>query len=651
MLVLLVVSAGGYMGFRAAGVGPFGTLMSKGVLDDRDIIVLADFENLANDTLIGRTITEAFRIDIAQSPIISVADPVYIAGVLRRMERRPDTPLDFALAREVALREGLRAVIAGEVASLGSGYVISARLVSAESGAALASLRETADGVDELLPAIDRLSKALRERIGESLKSIRVNEPLAHVTTSSLAALQKYSQAVRAIGSEGDSDKGMALLEEALALDSTFAMAWRKLGAEAGVRGETSRSKEAHRKAFQYRDRLTDRERYLTIATYHSAVSGDREKSITALRTLLDTYPDDHWALVRLGQGYEYQRDYERAAMLHLRAIEIAPYSLYGYYNALYAQVALGDFTAADSTLEAFAENLGGIPAEIIARGTVAAARGDYESARTAALELQNAWGASSVMRWLTTGSLVMIARTRGRLAEAERHSIEAMTIAEERGRGSDYLSAALDLALQDLWYRARTEAATTRVETALERHPLASLPPVERPYLDLASFYALAEQTERARALVADYEAAWPPDMRRADEHALHTVRGDLALAEGRIDDAIREYRLGDEGPCELCMGFQLGRAYDMAGQPDSAIANYEGYVTGHSAWAIYAHSYQLAPAYERLGDLYEKRGDTTNAIRYYGKLVDLWKDADPELQPRVEAARRAMETLSTDR
>jgi tetratricopeptide (TPR) repeat protein len=336
--------------------------------------------------------------------------------------------------------------------------------------------------------------------------------------------------------------------------------------------------------------------------------------------------------------------------MLHLRAIEIAPYSLYGYYNALNAQVALGDFAAADSTLAAFAENLDGVPAEIMARGMVAAARGDLESARTAVLELQNAWGASSTMRWLTTSSLVMIARTRGRLAEAERHSIEAMTIAEGRGRGSDCLSGALDLALQDLWYRARTEAATTQLEAALERYPLASLATVERPYVELASFYVLAERPDRARALLADYEAAWPPDMRRADEPALHRARGDLALAEGRIDDAIREYRLGDEGPCELCMGFQLGRAYDMAGQPDSAIANYERYVTGHSTWAIYAHSYQLAPAYERLGALYEQRGDTAKAIYYYSKLVELWKDADPELQPRVEAARRVMEALSPD-
>jgi tetratricopeptide (TPR) repeat protein len=97
--------------------------------------------------------------------------------------------------------------------------------------------------------------------------------------------------------------------------------------------------------------------------------------------------------------------------------------------------------------------------------------------------------------------------------------------------------------------------------------------------------------------------------------------------------------------------MGFQLGRAYDMAEQPDSAIANYERYVNAQSFWAIFPHAYQLAPAYERLGALYEQQGDVRKAIYYYGKLVELWENADPELQPRVDAARRAMAALSGDR
>jgi tetratricopeptide (TPR) repeat protein len=648
---VLGVAVTGYTLMRSLGIGPVGSLVAKGVIDERERVILADFENLTGDTLIGHVVTELFRIDIAQSPIISIADPVYVAAVLGRMERDADTPLDFALAREVALREGLRALIAGEVSSLGSSYVISARLVSAESGAELASFRETAGDADEVQPAIDRLSEALRERLGESLKSIRATEPLAQVTTSSLAALQKYTQAVRAIDVEGDSDKGMALLEEALALDSTFAMAWRKLGAEAFNREEAARAVAALRKAFQYRDRLTDRERYLTIASYDIWVTGDRDQSITTLRTLLDTYPDDVYALANLADSYIYERDYERAETLGLRMIEVAPYLMIGYNITVRSQVALGESAATDSTLAAFAEKLRGNPYEIGTRFLVAAVRGDYESARRGVVELQHDWGVSPGMRWFATDMLALIARIRGRLAEAERYSIETMNIAEERGRGSDYLSEALDLALQDLWYRGQAKAATTVIETALERHPMASLPVVERPCLELASFYALAERPDRARALLADYEAARPPDMRRLDEPALHTARGDLALAEARIDDAIREYRLGDEGYCEMCMGFQLGRAYDMAEQPDSAIANYERYVNAQSFWAIFPHAYQLAPAYERLGALYEQQGDVRKAIYYYGKLVELWENADPELQPRVDAARRAMAALSGDR
>jgi tetratricopeptide (TPR) repeat protein len=97
--------------------------------------------------------------------------------------------------------------------------------------------------------------------------------------------------------------------------------------------------------------------------------------------------------------------------------------------------------------------------------------------------------------------------------------------------------------------------------------------------------------------------------------------------------------------------MGYRLGWAYDLAGRPDSAIANYERYVTGHFVLLIFSHSYQLAPAYERLGALYEQQGDTRKAIYYYGKLLTLWENADPELRPRVASARQALEALSTDR
>jgi tetratricopeptide (TPR) repeat protein len=648
---LLGVIVTGYMAMRVLGIGPVGSLVAAGVLDERERIILADFQSQTGDTLLAAAATEAFRIDLAQSPLVTLVDPTHVGQVLRRMQREPTARLDLALAREVAIRDSDKAVIAGEINNAGLGFVLSAQLVSAPTGEILASYRETANDSAAIIGAIDRLSKKLRERIGESLVTIRGNERLESVTTSSLEALRKYSQAVRAIGTEGDSDKGIALLEEAVALDSTFAMAWRKLGAESGNRGETDRSVQALRNAFKYRERLTDRERYLTVATYHTGVTGERDKSIIALSTLLDTYPDDPWALVRLGIEYAELRDYEQAEQLQLRAIAAAPYSLFGYFNAIVAQVALGKAAEAETTLVHFAENLPGNPIVPNARGLMAAARGDYSSAEAAILELQRDWGRSLGWRSAASNSLAALARIRGRLADAERHSMEAMATGEQRRRPADYLAGALDVAGADLWFLGRTESAMARVEAALERYPLQSIAPVERPYLRLASFYALAEEADRARALLSEYEAAVAPELRHRAEGELHRTRGDLALAEGRLDETIPEYRLGDQGLCAMCAGFPLGRAYDISGEPDSAISNYERYVTDHSILEVFPHSWQLAPAYERLGTLYEQRGDTQKAIYYYNKLVELWANADPELQPRVDAARRAIAALSTDR
>jgi hypothetical protein len=122
MLVLLAVSTGSYMGLRAAGIGPFGTLLTKGVLEERDRVVLADFENQTSDSLLAVAATQLFRTALSQSTAVYVVGQEYVANVLRRMEVEPDAPLDYYLAREVAVRQGLKVVIAGEVIAVGGSY-------------------------------------------------------------------------------------------------------------------------------------------------------------------------------------------------------------------------------------------------------------------------------------------------------------------------------------------------------------------------------------------------------------------------------------------------------------------------------------------------------------------------------------------------
>src|SRR5262249_18832761 len=143
-------------------------------------------------------VTEAVRTDLGQSKVISIMPPTAVAGALQRMQRPVDSPVNLSVAREIAQREGVKAIVAGDVTALGSGYVISIRLVSADSGSELAAYRASVDGTGQLLDAIDKLTRKLRGRIGESLKAVRDAPALDEVTTSSLDALRKYAEAVRA---------------------------------------------------------------------------------------------------------------------------------------------------------------------------------------------------------------------------------------------------------------------------------------------------------------------------------------------------------------------------------------------------------------------------------------------------------------------
>src|SRR6266704_1465457 len=237
----LGLGAGVYTAMRVLGIGPVGTLVASGVLEKRDRMVLADFENRTTDSTLGPSLTEALRVDLAQSPVVRLLD---------------GTALDVVLARELAQREGAKAVVRGEIDPVGRSYVLSADLLSAADGTVLVTLRENAKDDGAIIEAVDRLSGRLRERIGESLRTIRASEPLEQVTTGSLDALRKYSQAVREFEA-GNLEQTITLLQEATALDTGFAMAYRKLAVQlSNTGGPPSGIYAAATAAFRHRDRL-----------------------------------------------------------------------------------------------------------------------------------------------------------------------------------------------------------------------------------------------------------------------------------------------------------------------------------------------------------------------------------------------------------
>jgi tetratricopeptide (TPR) repeat protein len=636
-----------YTAMRLLGIGPVGTLVASGQLSEKDQLVVADFENRSADASLAGSVTEAFRIDLAQSPVVRILTTAQISDALTRMQRDPGAPITSALAREIATREGAKAVVAGEISALGKGYVLSARILSAGDGSELVALRETAADDAGIVAALDKLSGRVRERIGESLKTIRGSQPLDQVTTGSLEALRLYSEAAQ-LSDQGSHDKAIPMLEQAIALDSGFAMAWRKLAVALGnSRASEERMIAATTRAYQHRDRLPEVERQLTIAYYYGTVDVDLAKEEAAYRRILAISPDNGVAvnnlalrLVKLGRAAEAESLIAPAA----RASE-NPGNI--YLQLLAAQVGQGHDDDARRTLVMMSRQAPTLPLYLWGRAFVLQTMGDYTGAERAWLDLGlNARDPS--FQTLMHGGLAGLAQTRGKLAEAERQTRLGIGVSERRGLPGSALAGAANLALQYVLFRRDSAGALRIMETALQQHPLDSVPALDRPGAEVALVYAVAGQRARARQLLTAYEAQVPEGIRRG-RWEWYRARGWVALAEGRASDAVAAFTQGrNADSCPDCGAWEEGVAFERANLPDSALAAYQRAADRGTVWKPLGDAWGLAPSLKRLGELYEERGNRQRAQEYHGRFLDLWKDADPALQPAVREVRTRMAQLA---
>ena len=620
-----------------------GSLLGRGELEERDPIVLAQFAG--GDTALAGAVTEAFRVDFEQSPVVRLVAPQQVADVLRRMQRDPGDPVTEALALEIAEREGYKAILTGEVNAIGGGYVLSARLLAAD-GRVLTSTRETATDSTGVLTAIDALSKTMRERIGESLRTIRANQPLDQLTTSSLEALRKYSQADRA-RNDGDPFRALELLQQAVEIDPEFAMAWRKMAAIlVGPGMDQDRLVAAATRAYELRDRLTEKESHLAAAAYNDWVVGDIDAAVRAYRSVLDVNPDETTALNNLANILSRRGDYEEAARLTARAMELGGSMV--FYNNHAAQLhALGREDEGIAILERartmYPENQD--PGFLIA--VHRAARGEYEaadSAVTAALSQRLSAYDRGGYLWLGSALDAVKGRRRAAIERTRVMERETRPFGSSEALGSATWRARLMLALH-----MDTAAVLAELEDALERYPLDAMEPLQRPYVALAELNLRVGRRERATALLAERAAELPAGQRGSSETGAAFVRAMLRLEEGDVagaDNALAEVHANDD--CDVCGLDRVARRYADAGERARAIALYERFLDTRFAWrAGEADAVALPDVLQHLAQLYDEAGDTEAAARTYARFVELWQDADPELQPRVRAARERLEAI----
>jgi tetratricopeptide (TPR) repeat protein/tRNA A-37 threonylcarbamoyl transferase component Bud32 len=637
-----------YMAMRLLGIGAIGTLVAKGALKAREPILLADFENRTPDSTLGPTLTEAFRVDLSQSATVKLLDPQQVADGLSRMRRPAGTPVTGAVARELAQRTSVKAIVTGQIDPVGKSYVVSASVISATDGTVLTAVRETAENDAALLGALDKLSRALRGRIGESLTAVRDAQPLDHVTTASLEALRRYTEANRSFD-RGDLETALTLFQQAVAIDTGFAMAYRKIAAVlANLGSPTDQIVTAATKAYAHRDRLPELEAHLAAAYYHNVVDWDPTTQRADYRAALDLDPDNDVALNNLGLELARERSFAAAESLHGRAVALNQ-GQSAWVNLIWDQAGQGRYADAHATIQRLTTAIPTSPA--IAWGPIwlAFSERDFAAAERLSQTFLAQSHSASLNQYVASIDAAAAA-TQGRLALFERRVQAADVFNEARGAQGAVVANAVWVAWGDLRYRDRPAHGLNRIAQALVKYPLASLPPADRPYATLAWYYAAAGQPVEADRLLAEYSRAVPAGVRRAD-NLQYGARGAIAVAQGRPQDALPLFRATwDSAGCTVCGLFELASTYDQLKQPDSAVAVYRRYVDSPGLDRFSDDAINLAPAYRRLGDLYADRGDRADAATYYNKLLDLWKNADAELQPIVADVKQRLARLTAE-
>jgi tetratricopeptide (TPR) repeat protein len=619
------------------------------IVESRDCIVVAEFENETERAALGLAVREAVVTDIGQSSYVTVLGDAEVREMLGLM-RLPDTiRVDQTLALEIAGRDNCPVVVSGTVAPLGTGYILSTRILEASTGEKVVPLSETAVDETEVVPAAQRLSRLVRRHLGESLPSIRRSEPLDRVATGSLEALTLYTLAMRSWQVQGDQRGAIPLLEQAVVLDTTFAEAYRRLSATYRNHGYDSAAVRNADLAYRYRNRLTFQERYRTIAQYH-VVRGRSDSAAHYYRVLVDRYPNDPLR-GNLGITYYVMGRYEDALQVLRETVEMPGRWPHAAWVLVATAQSLGRHALAESALAILGKYY---PPEhhwfALGAADNAYYAGDLVLLDSLAHEMANDARTPVVIGGVhrLAGLASMYGRVNDALALADNAARLGFDANWQDWEWGSY---------QHIVYSSLAADTPERTLPYLEslNSQLGSVPHMEYWSLGaIALGYALAGEVQSARGHLAVMDSLaegngfHPFDYR---ERALAVI----ALQEGRAEDAVehlRRARAGSFGMQRWGNRLLLAEAHAALGHLNEAIAQYDTMTgTYRLRRSDRGASFPLRPlAHERLGSLYLEAGDTVAAARHLAEFIELWKDADPELQPRVESARRLLAQLAAE-
>lgn len=599
-------------------------------LTEKDTILLADFVNTTGDAVFDGTLKQALAVQLEQSPYLNVLPESRIQEALHFMGRPSDERITNEVAKEISLREGTKAMLAGSIASLGSHYVIDLNAINVQTGDSLAREQVEAESKEKVLKSLDRAASNLRQKLGESISSVqKFATPLEEVTTSSLEALKAFSLGQTEHHRLNDI-QAIPHLKRAVELDPNFAAAYAVLGVASGNLGQMSDQRQYLTKAFELKDRVSEREKMYISSHYYESVEGDFLQTIAIYEQWKKLYPRDTVPFDNLSLRYPSLGQFEKALENASQAMKLDPKDPFAYQNLADAYMRLGRYDEAKAITEKWVAQGSSPIAGQIGIYIMAFVAGDEPGMRRA-IQASAGTEFESIMTMIKgLGEC-----SQGKVSSARSSGAVALKAAQEHQQKE----LAGGIRAMQAWCDGHwgfDEKAKAGVSEAL------SLSNDRETRMTAMVISAMTGDAARAQKLADDSLRQYPRDL-LVNQEWVPSVRAILALRRRQPDEAIQllesatTYELGSapDGVDGL-PAFLRGQAYLAKHDGAKAAAEYRKLLEHRDIDPV---NMLLPLSQLGLARAYAVQGDTPKARTAYQDLFAVWKNADSDLPVLKEA------------
>ena len=603
-------------------------------LTSRDTVLLTDFVNTTGEPVFDGTLKQALAVHLGQTPFLNLFPEERVRETLRFMGRSPDDRITRDVGREICERQGIKAMLTGTIASIGSHYAITLEAINPRTGDPFASEHIEAESKEKVLSSLGTAASNLRQKLGESLSSIqKYDVNIEQATTSSLEALKAYTMGNEE-RSKGRARESLAFYKRAVDLDPNFAMAYARIGVHYFNQMELETSKQYIQKAYDLRERVSERERLYIAEKYYNYVTGELDKAVDTLQTWSKLYPDDFVPHNNLSINYRTLGRYDEALKESLEAVRLSPNSTAARTNVISNYASLGKL---DETQEALNELRKINPDQLMVHATsfyLAVARGDQ-----AAMDSEVEWARGKPDEADFTTIRAAHAMHAGKLKQSEEFSQRAVEMFMQQNRVENASNVLLNLA-SGMAVLGKCDQAKKYVKDAMTLFEGAS------GIANAATVHAACGDRDRAESMIEAVRKAAPKDtlimsiftpIVRAE---IERNRGNTAEAI-QLLDSVRNYDFGEA--IGMATNYSRAQLYLQQRRFNEAAAEFKKIVDNPGINAL-SPFHPLA----RLGlaRAAAAGGDTGAARKSYQDFFAVWKDADPDL-PAIVQARKEYDQL----